>query len=351
MDFESTPGQSAGPISTPEFLQTILPEQDIHFLVFMKEGYGLSHKAYSDLSKMAEAVEGMAGSKSLSVYHACGTYVSPFVVDEATGKREYRVAKNQARARSFWVDIDCGEEKYAKGDGYLTQREAVVAIFKFSDAIGWPRPMIVDSGYGVHCYWPLMKNITRDNWVKVAEGLKSTLKHCGVIADPSILKQDSHLTAVATHEAAHMVAAVFRKVAVRLVWIKGVRGSGQTIRTRGSDGRVGVLPLEIQDDAFVSYAGYAWEEVHGDVDYAAVDLDYAQRCGSPHELDKARMFIRDHDRLIRQTAAAMLELRSARGWIRNEPLLDLCFWVECRYNDSVRRKNNLTRSTNIGAAS
>lgn len=160
-----------------------------------------------------------------------------------------------------------------------------------------------------------------------------------------ILKQDAHLTAIATHEAAHLVAAIARDVAVREVWIKGKRGSGQTIRTRGSDGRVLTLPLEIQDDAFVSYAGYAWEEINGEVDYAATDLACAERRASPAELDNARIFVRCHHRLIRHTAAAMLELRDSRGWIRHEKLFDLCFWVQCQYNDSVRRKTKQARAT------
>jgi hypothetical protein len=159
-----------------------------------------------------------------------------------------------------------------------------------------------------------------------------------------ILKRDAYLTAIATHEAAHVVAAVSRDVAVREAWIKGERGSGQTIRTHGSDGRVITLPIEIQDDAFVSYAGYAWEEINGEVDYAAADLAYAQRCASPAELDNARIFIRCHDRLIRNMAAAMLELRNSRGWIRHETLLNLCFWAQCRYNDSVQRKTKQASS-------
>lgn len=175
-------------MNTLEFLQTILPEHGIHYLALFKEGYKFpAHKVYTDLETMADAIEGMAGSKSLSVYHACASYKKAVIEieDGEKTKRKYRIPENWDRAKAFWVDIDCGEEKHAKGDGYLTKRDACVAIFGFADEIGWPRPMIVDSGNGVHAYWPLTKDIAHDKWVKVAKGLKATLHHRGVLADPT----------------------------------------------------------------------------------------------------------------------------------------------------------------------
>lgn len=175
-------------MNTLEFLQTILPEHGIHYLALFKEGYKFpAHKVYTDLETMADAIEGMAGSRSLSVYHACATYQRAVIEieDGEKTKRKYRIPENWDRAKAFWVDLDCGEDKHAKGDGYLTKKDAVMAVFKFADTIGWPRPMIVDSGNGVHAYWPLTKDISHTNWVKVAKGLKATLFHCGVIADPT----------------------------------------------------------------------------------------------------------------------------------------------------------------------
>lgn len=187
-NLDASGGTQLGPQSTLGFLQAILPKQGIYFLVLFNEGYSAPvHRAYTSLEKMAAAIEGVAGTESVSVYHACGGYLHPSVEVEENGKTKtkYRVASNQGWAKSFWVDIDCGQEKFDKGQGYLTKRDAAVAIFQFSDMIGWPRPMIVDSGNGLHAYWPLTKDIAHDKWVKVAKGLKATLHHCGVIADPT----------------------------------------------------------------------------------------------------------------------------------------------------------------------
>lgn len=175
-------------MNTLEFLQTILPEHGIHYLALFKEGYKFpAHKVYTDLETMADAIDNMAGSKSLSIYHACATYQRAVIEieDGEKTKRKYRIPENWHRAKSFWVDIDCGEEKHAKGDGYLTKRDAAVAIDTFAKEVGWPKPMLVDSGNGIHAYWPLTKDIPHDKWVKVAKGLKATLHHCGVIADPT----------------------------------------------------------------------------------------------------------------------------------------------------------------------
>jgi len=175
-------------MNTLQFLQTILPEHGIHYLALFKEGHKFpAHKVYTDLESMAAAVDGMANSKSLSVYHACASYQRAVIEIEEGDKtkRKYRIPENWDRAKAFWIDVDCGEEKYAKGAGYQTKKDAAVAVFKFADEIGWPRPMLIDSGNGLHAYWPLTKDIASGKWVLVARALKATLAARGVRADPS----------------------------------------------------------------------------------------------------------------------------------------------------------------------
>ena len=175
-------------MNTLEFLRAILPEEGIHYLALFKEGYKFpAHKAYTDLETMAYAIDGMAKSQQLSIYHACATYQKAVIEIEEGDKvkRKYRIPENWNRAKAFWVDVDCGQDKFDKGQGYLTKKDAVVAAYKFADTIGWPRPMVVDSGNGIHLYWPLTKDISHTSWRKVANVLKATLAHEGVIADPT----------------------------------------------------------------------------------------------------------------------------------------------------------------------
>lgn len=176
-------------ISTLEFLKLILPEHGIHYIALFKEGNKFpAHLVQVDLEDMAAKIAEVAPRSNYQIYHACAAYLKPAVeIDQPDGtiKKKYRIPENWDCARSFWVDLDCGQAKFDKGDGYLTKKDAVVAITKFAKDVDWPRPLIVDSGNGVHAYWPLTKDIKAATWVKVATALKSALAHAGVIADPS----------------------------------------------------------------------------------------------------------------------------------------------------------------------
>lgn len=185
-------------MDTLQFLQTILPEEGNYYLVLFsaklkdKQGNAVKiHKSFSDLESLAYAVEQFdADPGYTAVYHACSSYRTPYIeLDELNDwgkpKRKYRVPENWDRARAFWVDIDCGQDKFDKGAGYLTKADAAKAVFGFADTIGWPRPMLVDSGNGLHAYWPLYKSLKSESWRKLSNILKATLAHAGVIADPT----------------------------------------------------------------------------------------------------------------------------------------------------------------------
>lgn len=175
-------------MDTFTFLKTILPDEGIHYLALFREGYKFpAHKAYADLESMAYAVDQMADDPGVSVYHACAAYEKAVIeVEEGDKvKRKYRVPENWYKAKAFWLDVDCGEAKAAKGDGYPTKADAAKAVFKFAAKIGWPKPMLVDSGNGIHAYWPLTKPIRHQAWVKVAKLLKAATQHFGLLADPT----------------------------------------------------------------------------------------------------------------------------------------------------------------------
>jgi hypothetical protein len=176
-------------MTTLDFLKLILPEHGIHYIALFKEGNKFpAHLVQVDLEDMADKIAEIAPRSNYQIYHACAAYLKPAVeIDQPDGtiKKKYRIPENWDCARSFWVDLDCGQAKFDKGDGYLTKKDAVIAITKFAKDVDWPRPLIVDSGNGVHAYWPLTKDIKSATWVKVATALKSALAHAGVIADPS----------------------------------------------------------------------------------------------------------------------------------------------------------------------
>lgn len=176
-------------MNTLEFFQATLPAEGTYFLALFRPGSKApAHKAFDSLEAMAEAVAKIEqANPTWSIYHACASYNQPFIEVEVKGeiKRKYRVGENWNKAKSFWCDIDCGEDKASEGKGYATKKEAATAIVNFCTKSGFPRPMFVDSGNGIHCYWPLSKAIPADAWVRIASALKALFAHHGLLVDPS----------------------------------------------------------------------------------------------------------------------------------------------------------------------
>ena len=77
--------------------------------------------------------------------------------------------------RSLFIDLDCGEDK-----AYPTKRAAVEGLQSFMQVTGLSelgRPWLVDSGGGVHAYWPLTDDVAIEEWKPVAEAFKRAARH------------------------------------------------------------------------------------------------------------------------------------------------------------------------------
>lgn len=176
-------------MDTLTFLRTILPESGYKYIVLFPKGKEYKiHKPYASLEDMADAIASYNRDPLYTgVYHACGSYQHPYIEAEVKGKtkKQYRKPNNWKSARSFWMDVDCGPDKFEAGKGYLTKKDAATQIATFAHTIGWPTPMLVTSGNGLHAYWPLTTNIKYTSWVKCAELLKATAALFGLRADPS----------------------------------------------------------------------------------------------------------------------------------------------------------------------
>jgi hypothetical protein len=130
----------------------------------------------------------------------------------------------------------------------------------------------------------------------------------------------------ALHEAAHLVAAIAcPRSTIHHVWVypkvKGKRGVGGTFRSDEC------LSFE---EAFVSMAGYAWEELHGDVATAKGDYTRATTEHPNHleALTTARAFIMAHDTVIRHAAVGILSLCTVQGLLDGDRLKALRRWLK-----------------------
>ena len=93
---------------------------------------------------------------------------------------------NALELRCFFADIDVDEKKAAEKGCYATPKEAGAAIKKFCAVTGWPAPLVVGSGHGVHLYWPLTKALPAAEWKPLADKAKRLFRIHGLRADPSV---------------------------------------------------------------------------------------------------------------------------------------------------------------------
>lgn len=176
------PEQSAGP--TLKFLASVLPDNGVYMVGIMHEGEaGMVHKHFFDLPSMAREIVQLNSQPDVTVFHACVAFAAPFI--QIGGGRRTRVAENVQSAKSLWIDVDVGNAKAASRTGYLTKMLAVQALEEFCETTGFPVPMAVDSGNGLHFYWPLTDSVKPDEWKAMARQLKASLAHFNVLADPT----------------------------------------------------------------------------------------------------------------------------------------------------------------------
>ena len=95
-----------------------------------------------------------------------------------------RAAANVDALQCLRLDVDFGEGH--KGEVYATKAEAIAAVKKFYSAAGLPRPTVVESGGGLHVYWPLKEPLARAEWLRYATGLKAATMQRALKADHAI---------------------------------------------------------------------------------------------------------------------------------------------------------------------
>jgi hypothetical protein len=97
-----------------------------------------------------------------------------------------REAANALEVCCFFADIDVDKDKAKEGVCHATPDAVNRVLKKFLAATGWPTPIIVGSGHGIHLYWPLTEPLPVHIWKPHAEKLKRLFRVHGLLADPSV---------------------------------------------------------------------------------------------------------------------------------------------------------------------
>lgn len=192
-------------MNTYEHLSKILPVNGLKVMAIMvqrldadgnpvfkpdgKPSLTTRHKTFGSIEDLAKNIR-LSAKSGKPLYMAMGGFdrEKSFIDKEYNGKAYKgfsRSADFTSHFRAFWLDIDVGEDKAKKGDGYATQEIAIEKLWGFVHAIGLPDPMVVNSGRGVHAYWALDKDLDAASWFKLAKVFDAIIKHYGLLADPA----------------------------------------------------------------------------------------------------------------------------------------------------------------------
>ena len=115
-----------------------------------------------------------------TVFFAVGTHINNTELDTASGR--LKVRRTQATASMFKAlcfDLDIGLDK----GPYEDRRAGGKAVEIARLALGLPEPLIVQSGRGLHYYWPLQTSITAGDWTALSMALAAAMHTQGVVLD------------------------------------------------------------------------------------------------------------------------------------------------------------------------
>ena len=127
-------------------------------------------KFYKSIGQVADVAKNL-DKEGYDVYFALSTFKDS----------NSRKVPNVKHVNTLFLDLDCGV-----GKDYETQEKAISALKDFCKKLSLPKPLLVNSGRGVHVYWVLSEPIGLDDWLPVADKLKHQCTQHNLLADPAV---------------------------------------------------------------------------------------------------------------------------------------------------------------------
>ena len=159
-----------------EFYNKALPDEGVYCVAYNKPNTKVFNHAF------AHSLEDAVGLIDKYKGHH-NTFIAM-----STFKTQKREASSTKFVKSFYLDLDVGENKE-----YASQKDALNALNNFIEQSQLPMPAIVNSGNGIHVYWFLKHQITRDEWKPLADKLKKFCIDMGLRIDPSVTADSARI--------------------------------------------------------------------------------------------------------------------------------------------------------------
>ena len=157
-------------MKTIEFLRNVLSDGYTCLFVARSSDGRKGQKFYESVDDAADAAMRF-DQLGFDVYFAVATFNTELS----------RKLDNVKQLKALFLDLDCGA-----GKGFESQVDAIGQLKKFCRKYSLPKPVLVNSGFGVHVYWVLSEPADYESWVRVAEKLKRLCIREGFSADPSV---------------------------------------------------------------------------------------------------------------------------------------------------------------------
>jgi hypothetical protein len=184
-------------MNAQDFLALLLPPTGFIFTA-TQAGTGWINTPHQSIQSAVAHVTKLT-FENKQAYFALATYEKDKVWDasykdtksgEVVGKWRTRTQANAQNIRSFFLDLDVDQDDAQK---FTSKDAAVRALIEFAKKTGLPCPMVVDSGGGIHAYWPLAQAVTTAEWRPVAETLKAICLHEQFHADRSLTSDQARV--------------------------------------------------------------------------------------------------------------------------------------------------------------
>jgi len=163
-----------------DLLDAVLPQQG-RYCVF---GYGkYPDQRFVETREEVEEIAKEFVSTGVDAYFGCAKF----------GPLPNRTHENALHFRALWMDIDCGPTKGVPDEkgrikGYLDQNTGLQEFKRFCVAVGLPKPILVNSGNGIHAYWLLESAVGRREWEPLSQRLRELCVEHGLIVDSSVFE-------------------------------------------------------------------------------------------------------------------------------------------------------------------
>lgn len=164
-----------------QFYEKALPRQGVYCVT------GIDPNTERAKNRFAESLEDVfkeiekTKSRGENVYVALGSFDG-----------YSRKADSCIFYRSFFVDLDVGEQKAEDNKGYATLDDAFAALDKFVTVANLPPPIRIFSGIGLHAYWLLDEDVPIDEYLPYARKFKSLcMEH--LVVDPSVMAEPARV--------------------------------------------------------------------------------------------------------------------------------------------------------------